>query len=587
MKSNLKILKSQLVYLLVFCFFIIAGVANAQKISSGQKDAEKRKSQNNTELNIKNDKTNNRIEKEDKNNIFIIDENNDNPGDITELSDKFSSALKIINSSYVDTVNESKLVETAIKKMLEDLDPHSVYISAAELKEANEPLEGNFEGIGVQFQIMRDSIEVVATIAGGPSEKVGVMPGDKIIKIDNENSTGKKITNDYVLKKLRGKKNTKVNIVVYRRSVNELLDFTITRDVIPIKSIDAYFMATENIGYIKLDRFAQTSMKEFNKAISELKNNGMKSLILDLRGNSGGYLNTAIDLADEFLPKGKLIVYTEGVHSTRIDYKDKYLGSFENGKLVVLIDEGSASASEIVAGAIQDWDRGLIIGRLSFGKGLVQRPYDLPDGSVIRLTTARYHTPTGRCIQRPYVDGIDKYYEDLEDRYSNGSLINPDSLHFPDSLKYYTSKKRVVYGGGGIMPDIFIPLDTTEITKYYSSLIRKGVLNQFALQYVDDNRKKLKEQFSSLELYVKNYIVEENLVKLLVEYAEKEGIKKDDNALEISKNLIKRDLKGLIARNLWDTGAYIQIYMQTDKAYLKAIDAINDPTTFKKNKIKE
>lgn len=587
MNIKLSHLKRIPTLLLVLCFVLSVNIVKAQRNTSEQNDADKRKAKNSIEIENKNDKSNNRTEPNTVKTYLDNDIKYNVNSDINDLSDKFSSALQIINQSYVDTVNEDKLVETAIKKMLEDLDPHSVYISAAELKAANEPLEGNFEGVGIQFQIMKDTIEVVATIAGGPSEKVGVMPGDKIVMIDKENATGKKITNDYVLKKLRGKKNTKVNIMIYRRGVKELLDFTITRDVIPIKSIDAAFMATDKIGYIKLDRFAQSSMKEFYSAISELKVKGMKSLILDLRGNSGGYLNTAIDLADEFLPKGKLILYTEGVHSSRIEYKDKYNGSFESGKLVVLIDEGSASASEIVAGAIQDWDRGLIIGRLSFGKGLVQRPYDLPDGSVIRLTTARYHTPTGRCIQRPYIDGVDKYYEDLDDRYDKGALYSADSIHFPDSLKYYTSKKRVVYGGGGIMPDIFIPLDTTEISSYYSSLVRKGILNQFSLQYVDDHRKKLKEQYPDLDFYIKNYKVEDDLINLLTEYATKEGLKKDDKGIETSKNLIKRELKGLLARNLWSTDAYIQIYMQTDKAFLKAIESINDPNTFKKNKIQE
>jgi carboxyl-terminal processing protease len=584
MNTKVDFIKRFLTFSLVVCFVLAIDVAKAQKNISDQNNADKRKAKNETELDNKNDKSNN---PENSGNVINYLNNNIENSNITDLDAKFSKTLEIINSSYVDTVNEDKLVETAIKKMLEDLDPHSVYISAAELKSANEPLEGNFEGVGIQFQIIKDTIEVVATIAGGPSEKVGVMPGDKIVMIDKENSTGKKITNDYVLKKLRGKKNTKVNIMIFRRGVKELLDFTITRDVIPLKSIDATFMATDNIGYIKLDRFAQSSILEFNQSINDLKKKGMKNLILDLRGNSGGYLNTAIDLADEFLPKGKLIVYTEGVHSSRINYNDKYKGDFEDGKLVVLIDEGSASASEIVAGAIQDWDRGLIIGRLSFGKGLVQRPFDLPDGSVIRLTTARYHTPTGRCIQRPYVEGVDKYYEDLENRFKKGELYSADSIHFPDSLKYYTSKKRVVYGGGGIMPDIFIPIDTTEITDYYSSLVRKGILNQFSLQYVDDHRKKLKEQYTDLDYYVKNYIVEENLFNQLIEYALKEGLKKDDKAIETSKNLIKRELKGLIARDLWDTGAYIQIFMQTDKAFLKAIEAINDPDIFKKNKIQE
>jgi len=585
MNTKISNMKRFLTFFLVICFVLSINIVKAQNNKSEQNNAEKRKAQNDNEFDNSKNKSNNPIAP--NKDIKYIDNNYSNKSDISDLSNKFSSALQIINLSYVDTVNENKLVETAIIKMLEELDPHSVYISAAELKAANEPLEGNFEGVGIQFQIIKDTIEVVATIAGGPSEKVGVMPGDKIVMIDKESATGKKISNDYVLKKLRGKKNTRVNIMIFRRGVKELLDFTITRDVIPLKSIDATFMATDNIGYIKLDRFAQSSILEFNQSLTELKKKGMKSLILDLRGNSGGYLNTAIDLADEFLPKGKLIVYTEGVHSQRINYNDKYKGDFEDGKLVVLIDEGSASASEIVAGAIQDWDRGLIIGRLSFGKGLVQRPYDLPDGSVIRLTTARYHTPTGRCIQRPYINGVDKYYEDLEDRFKKGELYTADSIHFPDSLKYYTSKNRVVYGGGGIMPDIFIPIDTTETSIYYSSLVRKGILNQFSLQYVDDHRKKLKEQYTNLDYYVKNYVVEEEVFNQLVEYAIKDGVKKDDKGIETSKNLIKRDLKGLIARNLWDTGAYIQIFMQTDNAYIKAIEAINDSNTFKKNKIQE
>jgi len=575
MSRKIKLTTCFLTCLMIVFFLVFITSVSAQTINSDQKKAEKRQENNINETNVKNIK----IEK------YSTSENKNN--DIDDQSNKFSSALKIIYSNYVDTVNEDKLVETAIKEMLEELDPHSVYISAAELKEANEPLEGNFEGVGIQFQIIKDSIEVVATIAGGPSEKVGVMPGDKIVMIDNENATGKKITNDYVLKKLRGKKNTKVNIRIFRRGEKELLDFTITRDVIPLKSIDAAFMASGNIGYIKLDRFAQTSINEFYSSVNELKKAGMKSLILDLRGNSGGYLNTAIDLADEFLPKGKLIVYTKGKNSSRINYNDKFKGSFENGKLVILIDEGSASASEIVAGAIQDWDRGLIIGRLSFGKGLVQRPYNLPDGSVIRLTTARYYTPTGRCIQRPYAEGVDKYYEDLSNMLKNGELFSADSIRFPDSLKYYTSKKRVVYGGGGIMPDIFIPVDTTEISDYYYSLVRKGIFTQFSLQYVDDHRKNLKAQYTVLDDYIKNFNVDEELITMLVEYAAKEGIKKEEKQIETSKNLIKRELKGLIARNLWDTGAYIQIFMQTDKAFLKAIEVINDANTFKKNKIQE
>jgi carboxyl-terminal processing protease len=495
---------------------------------------------------------------------------------------KLQNTLNLISTYYVDTVNQTKLTEDAIIGMLKELDPHSVYLSKEELKKANEPLNGNFDGIGVQFNLLYDTITVVSAISGGPSEKVGIMAGDKIIKIDGENATGKKITNSYVMKKLRGPKGTKVTVSIYRKGVKDLLDFVIVRDKIPLYSIDAAYMAAPEIGYIKLNNFAATTMNEFHAAIEKLKPQGLKHLILDLRGNGGGYLNTAIELADEFLDNGKLIVYTQGVNSPKTVYNATERGEFNKGKIVVLIDEGSASASEIVTGALQDWDRALVIGRRSFGKGLVQRPFELPDGSAIRLTTARYYTPTGRCIQKSYKD-IDKYFKDFETRYKHGELMHKDSIKFPDSLKYYTPHKRIVYGGGGIMPDIFIPLDTTKTSDYYFALIRKGILNKFSLTYVDENRKILKEKYPDLETFKKNFIVNDNIIEALINAGEKEGVKKDIKGLELSKNDLTTNLKGLIARNIWDINAYFEITNPINDVYQKAIESIQDKTFHKLN----
>jgi len=497
---------------------------------------------------------------------------------------KFTSLLQIIDFAYVDTVNEEKLTEKAIVAVLKELDPHSVYLSKKEIKEANEPLQGNFEGIGVQFNLFKDTILVLSAIPGGPSEKLGVMAGDRIVKINGEDATGSKITNDYVLKKLRGDKGTKVNVSIYRKGKKELLEFSITRDKIPINSIDATFMASSDIGYIRLNRFGQTTMQEFHESMKTLTAAGMKNLILDLRDNGGGYLNTAIDLADEFLSNEKLIVYTEGIHSPKQSYNATVKGGFEKGKLIILINEGSASASEIVSGAVQDWDRALIIGRRSFGKGLVQRPYELPDGSVIRLTTARYHTPTGRWIQKPYDEGSDKYYKDLTNRYKNGEFIHSDSIHFPDSLKYYTPAKRLVYGGGGIMPDLFIPLDTTKISDYYSKLYNKGLYNQFTLSMMDKNRSNYKTKYPTFETFKKNFVIDDDFLNRFCEYATKEGVKKDDKGFELSKELISNQLKVLMARNMFDWNAAIQISVEHDDTYNKAIEVMKD-NTFKKYKI--
>jgi carboxyl-terminal processing protease len=503
-------------------------------------------------------------------------------------SKKLESALQYIDLYYVDTVNNNKLVETAIVNMLKQLDPHSVYMSKEEMKETNEPLQGNFEGIGVQFSIVNDTIMVVTPTPGGPSEKLGIQAGDRIIKINGVDATGSTINNNWVIKHLRGDKGTKVGVSILRKGKKDLIDYTITRDKIPINSIDATFMATDNIGYIKLNRFGATTIDEFDASITTLKSSGMKSLILDLRGNGGGYLQTAVDLADEFLGKNKLVVYTEGNNSPKVSYNATSKGNFEKGKLVVLIDEASASASEIVSGAIQDWDRGLIMGRRSFGKGLVQKPFLLADGSCIRLTTAKYFTPTGRCIQKPYNEGTDKYFKDLTERYKHGESFHPDSIKFPDSLKFYTPKKRLVYGGGGIMPDFFIPADTSKISDYYSSIIRKGLMYQYCLQYIDKKRDSLKNIYSDATTFVKGFKINDAFLNAFVAFAEADSVKKDVAGIELSKEYITNQLKANIGRGLFDTGTYDTYYLissEIDDVYQEAIKAIEDKTVFKKYKV--
>ncbi|MCK4406781.1 MAG: S41 family peptidase [Bacteroidales bacterium] len=500
--------------------------------------------------------------------------------DPNKTGKKLAATMQIIKYYYVDSINEPELVENAIIETLKELDPHSAYISKEDIDKANEPLVGSFEGIGVSFQIFKDTILVIAPVPGGPSDKLGILAGDKIVKIDGEDATGSEINNKYVFEKLRGKKGTKVNVGIYRKGKKDLIDYTITRDKIPINSIDAVFMATPDIGYIKLNRFSKTTMEEFQESLKELEDKGMERLILDLRGNSGGYLNTAVELSDEFLPNNKLVVYTKGLRSPVREYNATLEGSFENGKLVILINEGSASASEIVSGAVQDWDRGIIIGRRSFGKGLVQRPFALPDGSVIRLTTARYYTPTGRSIQRPYESGIEDYYKDLYDRMKNGEMIHPDSIHFPDSLKYFTSKNRLVYGGGGIMPDVFIPWDSTRVSDYYSDLIRNGVLNKFVIQYIDDNRKKLLKKYPDFKTYENNFKVDDKFINNFIEFAEKEDVEKDEEGFKISEVLIKQQIKALIARNLWDLSSYFEIVTKIDDGYLKAVEILEDGALF-------
>jgi len=490
---------------------------------------------------------------------------------------KFSKALGSISSFYVDTVNQDQLVEHAIVEMLKKLDPHSVYINKDEVKAMNEPLQGNFEGIGVQFNLLDDTIFIISPISGGPSEKIGILAGDRIVKINSEEVAGKGITNTQVREKLMGEKGTLVTVTVKRRREPALIDFTITRDKIPIYSLDAAYMADNETGYIRLNRFSFTTVKEFEEALSGLKAQNMKNLILDLRYNGGGYLQESITLSDHFLDQGKMIVYTEGLNISRMDYLSSRGGDFIDGRLVVMLNEGSASASEIVAGAIQDWDRGVIIGRRSFGKGLVQRPVNLPDGSMIRLTVARYYTPTGRLIQKPYDKGVDDYGMDAMRRYTNGEYFHRDSILLSDSLKFYTKiNKRPVYGGGGIMPDVFVPLDTTSVTPYYNRLVRLGIFNRFILNYVDRNRDQLRNQYPDFLTYKRNFLVDKQLMALFTEYGAGEGVELNEEDMKISEELIANQIKALIARDLWDMSEYYEIANSMDREFSKAIEIIND-----------
>lgn len=438
---------------------------------------------------------------------------------------KINQLLRAINEMYVDTVDFNKLVETGVVEMLKELDPHSVYIAPKDVQKANEPLQGGFDGIGVSYQLIKDTITVMEVIIDGPSEKVGLMPGDKIVKVDTSIACGKHISNSWVQSHLRGKKGTKVHIFVKRGRNPELLDFTITRDKIPQNSINVYYMVNNNTGYIRLERFAQNSHNEFVEAVTKLKARGMKNLIFDLRGNGGGYLGTAFDIADEFISKDRVIVYTENVRGNRKNYFATDNGIFEKGKLIVLVDESSASASEIVSGAVQDWDRGLVVGRRTFGKGLVQRPLTLADKSEVRLTIDRYYTPSGRCIQKPYENGLESYYNELNNRSRHGELFSADSIQFPDSLKYSTPNGRIVYGGGGIMPDIFIPLDTTRYSTLYNEMIRKGIISGFTFKYMETHRKDLLSRYTSIDVFKSDFIVDDDLINQVMEYAKNEGIK--------------------------------------------------------------
>ncbi|MCF8429404.1 MAG: S41 family peptidase [Bacteroidia bacterium] len=485
---------------------------------------------------------------------------------------KFNELLGIIQTEYVDTVNLEQIETETFNELLNKLDPHSVYIPARDLQAANEPLDGNFEGIGVEFNIVNDTIMVVSAISGGPSADLGIQSGDRIIKADTTNLAGVKITNEQVVKNLRGKKGSSVLVTIYRPSTKQKIEYNITRNTIPIYSIDASFMLDNKTGYVKISRFGATTHQEFLDAIAKLKKENMQSLVLDLRGNPGGYLKAANDIVDELLNDGKLIVYTQGRAKPKQTYLTEKEGIFEDGKLAVLIDEGSASASEIVSGAIQDWDRGLIIGRRSFGKGLVQEPFELSDGSAIRLTIARYYTPSGRCIQKKYSDGYDKYEEDLMNRFENGELENELKNTINDTTKYYTKiKNRIVYSGGGISPDYKVTIDTSFNTRFLTHIAASGLLNKAAYQYVDANRNTLKN-YKSVENFIAKFEVGNDLINQLIIMAENDKITKPTEADMVrSGAFIKQQLKALIARQIWRDGGYFKVNSMKDKTIQKAI----------------
>lgn len=489
---------------------------------------------------------------------------------------KFKEVIDKVSRYYVDETDAEALTETAIVSLLEELDPHSTYIPADELNAAQSSINGSFVGVGIRFQIMKDTLNVVATISGGPAEKLGMLPGDKIVVVDGENIAGVGLKNSDVRTKLLGEMGTKVKVEVQRRKSNKNLVFNVTRDKIPVFSVDSYYMIDKEIGYIKLNSFSRRSHEEVRNALVKLKAKGMKSLIFDLQSNGGGLLGTAHQLADEFLSKEKLIVYSEGKAQPRNNLRAEFKGLFEEGRLVVLTNEYSASASEILSGAIQDWDRGLIVGRRTFGKGLVQRPMGLSDGSEIRLTIARYYTPSGRFIQKPY-DDVESYRKDISQRYLNGEFVHSDSIKMPDSLKFKTLiTNRTVFGGGGIMPDFFVPLDTSYNSDYYSDLLRGGFLNTFSYSYSDENRKKLLGQYPDFKTFKDEFKCDALFMNDFFTYVKKEDatLEKNEEEYAISEHSIKLRLKAYLARNLWDTSEFYEIYNTSNEIINRAVEIL-------------
>lgn len=475
---------------------------------------------------------------------------------------KLQMAEMAISNLYVDSVDEQKLVEDGIRGMLEKLDPHSNYTTAKETKILTESLNGSFEGIGVQFNIQADTLLVIQPVVNGPSEKVGIMAGDRIVQVNDTTIAGVKMPREDIMRRLRGKKGTKVKLGVLRRGINDLLTFVVTRDKIPVKTIDGYYMIRPQVGYIRIGSFGATTYNEFMTCVRELQGRGMTDLILDLQENSGGYLQAAVQIANEFLQKNDLIVYTEGRKMRQQEYHAKGNGSLLSGRVVVLINEFSASAAEIVTGAIQDQDRGVVVGRRSFGKGLVQRPVDFPDGSMMRLTVAHYFTPSGRCIQKPYKKGEKSDYDkELDDRYKHGELYTADSIRFDDSLKYYTLRKhRPVYGGGGVMPDIFVPLDTTRYTRFHRRLTAKGIVINAILSYTDRHRSELKSRYETFDKYLSDFEIPQSVIAEIIAEGKKQQIApKDEAELATTLPQLKNGLKALVARDLWDMSEYFQV----------------------------
>ncbi len=497
---------------------------------------------------------------------------------------KFVNFLEKINRYYVDSVDNELLVESAIKEVLNKLDPHSSYIHAKNVKKNNERLKGSFEGIGISFNIFQDTLVVVSPISGGPSEKVGIKAGDRIVKVDGENFAGIDLNYNFISSKLRGKKGSYVDLQIKRSS--NFIDFTLQRDKIPILSLDASYMINNEIGYIKVNRFASTTMQEYKDALKKLEKKGIKHLILDLQNNGGGYLKTAVSLADEFLKKEKMIVYTRGINNKNKDYFSTKKGFFVEKKyrIAVLINENSASASEIVSGAIQDWDRGIIIGRRSFGKGLVQRQINLIDGSVVRLTIARYYTPTGRLIQKEYLKkGTDNYKKEIKERIEHGELKNEDSIHFDEFLKFFTlENKRIVYGGGGIMPDIFIPINNVGVTNYYSNFFRKGIIYDFMVKFFDTERSKIEKHFKNFDDFKENFFIDDKILNLMISFGEENGIPKNEKEFLISEETFKIQIKALIAKNLFGENEFYQIINELNMPYQKAIKVLSDKKIYNK-----
>lgn len=550
---------------------------------------------------------------------------------------KFEQLLNAINMMYVDSVDFNPLVDKSINAMLKELDPHTAYIPPKDVQAMTEPLQGTFDGIGVTFQLIKDTINVMEVIIDGPAEKVGLFAGDKIVKVDDTVACGEKITNDWVRQHLRGKKGSKVKVTVVRGRKKEPLDFVITRGAIPMYSINVSFMADSTTGYIKLERFAATSTNELKKAINQLKSQGMKDLILDLRGNGGGYLNIAFEICDQFISGKRMIVYTDNFRKTGEKYFSSQEGLFEEGKLIVLVDENSASASEITSGCIQDWDRGLVIGRRTFGKGLVQKPLRLIDQSEVRLTISHYYTPTGRCIQKPYNDGLDSYFKDLQTRAKNGEYYTADNIKFPDSLKFKTPHGRVVYGGGGIMPDIFIPLDTTKYSTLFNEIVRKGVFGNFVVEYLENNREKLHNKYPKFEDFQKYYTITDEFYEEFMDFAKKEGVSESasfsfsdyanafvkenkekldslfkspslfdvhtfdtmfskyiDNTYgemqrlrneEHASEFIKEYLRFEIARGVYGYGEAYRVFLESDDTFQQAVEIMHNKKIFKKYKV--
>ena len=492
---------------------------------------------------------------------------------------KLLNAEYAIASLYVDTVNEDKLIEEAIKGMLESLDPHSSYTDAKETKELEEPLQGEFSGVGIQFNMNKDTLYVIQTIPGGPSERVGIIAGDRIITVNDTTIAGVKMKNSDIQKRLRGKKGTQVTVQVKRAGVKELITFRITRDNIPLHSIDASYMLDEQTGYMRISRFGAKTHEEMIEALKDLKKQGMTQLIMDLSDNGGGYLNAAIDMCNEFLERGQLMVYTEGENSPRNEANANGWGDYKDLHMVVMVNQYSASAAEIFAGAMQDWDRAVIVGRRTFGKGLVQRPFRFDDGSMMRLTVARYYTPSGRCIQKPYDRGDKKAYEkELLDRANVGEYYCLDSIQFNDSLRYTTRLNgRTIYGGGGVMPDVYVPIDTTEYTTYYRDLMAKGITNQYAISYVDKNRKSIAKKYKTVNDFDNGFIITDEMMRDFIALGEKDSVKYDEEKFRTSEALLKDIIKGLIARDVYgNASAYSVIINHRNRDLKAAIEVLND-----------